>query len=126
MENIEKTEEQNGNKYTIPMLEKGFELLEYLAHFPQGVSMQDIITQLCQPKTSVYRLLTSLMQMGYICKNEEAACYFLSKKLLRLGLAALGESNIVEQSLPQMRTLRDSIRESIMLGVFMHNRVVLL
>lgn len=108
------------------MLEKGFELLEFLGHFPMGVSMQDIITKLCQPKTSVYRLLSSMVQMGYICKNEETARYFLSKKLLRLGLAALGESNIVEQSLPQMRLLRDSIRESIMLGVFMHNRAVLL
>lgn len=126
MENIEKGEEQNGNKYTIPMLEKGFELLEYLGRYPAGVSMQDIVTELSQPKTSVYRLLNSMMQMGYICKNEEAARYFLSKKLLRLGLAALGESNIVEQSLPQMRLLRDSIRESIMLGVLMHNRVVLL
>lgn len=122
----EKPNEPNGNKYTIPMLEKGFELLEFLALYPGGVSMQEIVTRLHQPKTSVYRLLSSLMQMGYIGKNEENACYFLSKKLLRLGLAALGESNLVEQALPQMRRVRDSIRESVMLGVLMHNRVVLL
>lgn len=115
-----------GNKYTIPMLGKGFEVIEMLASFPKGVTMQDIILRLNQPKTSVYRLLNSLLQMGYICKNEESSTYYLSKKLLRLGLAALGESNIVELSLPRMQQLRDSIRESVMLGIFMNNRVVLL
>lgn len=123
---MNKEEEHIDSKYTIPMLEKGFGLLEFLTQYPAGVSMQEIVSQLNQPKTSVYRLLNSMVQMGYICKNEENACYFLSKKLLRLGLAALGESNLVEQSLPQMRVLRDSIRESVMLGIMMHNRVVLL
>ncbi len=122
----ENIENNNGNKYTIPMLEKGFEVIELLSAYPKGVSMQHIINQLNQPKTSVYRLLNSLMQMGYIHKNEDSSSYFLSKKLLRIGLAALGETNIVERALPHMQKLRDSIRESIMLGVMMHNRIVLL
>ena len=108
------------------MLEKSFELIEFLSNYPKGISMQDMIVQLNQPKTSVYRLLNSLMQMGYIGKNEETSRYYLSKKMLRIGLAALGESNIVERALPHMQNLRDTIRESIMLGVLMHNRVVLL
>ena len=120
------TEINNGTKYTIPMLEKSFELIEFLSNYPKGISMQDMIVQLNQPKTSVYRLLNSLMQMGYIGKNEETSRYYLSKKMLRIGLAALGESNIVVRALPHMQNLRDTIRESIMLGVLMHNRVVLL
>lgn len=119
-------EQSTENRYKIPMLEKGFEMLELLARFPAGITMQELIEKLNQPKTSVYRLLLSLTQMGYVCKDEENYRYYLSRKLLRLGLAALGESNIVELALPQMRLLRDSIRESVMLGVLMHNRVVLL
>ena len=124
---IDKTEEdQQVAKYSIPMLEKGFELLELLADYPMGLSMQELVNKLAQPKTSIYRLLNSLSAMGYLTKNGETQRYFLSKKLLRIGLAALGESNIVEQSLPPMRALRDTIKESIMLGVFMENRIVLL
>lgn len=126
METQETEQDKATEKYAIPMLEKGFEVLELFAHHPQGLSMQGIIDKLGMPKTTVYRLLNSLQKMEYLAKNKETQHYYLSKKILRIGLAALGESNIVEQSLPPMRALRDKIKESIMLGGFMENKVVLL
>lgn len=114
------------SNYQVPMLEKGFELIECIANLPKGVTMQKLVDILTISKTTVYRLLTSLTHMGYIYKNEETGEYFLSKKILKLGLSALGESNIVEQSLPLMRLLRDKIKESVMLGVFMNKKVVML
>lgn len=114
------------NRYNIPMLKKSFELLEELGQHPEGQSMQELITALGQAKTSVYRLLLSLMQLGYVCKDEVGCRYYLSRKLLRLGLAALGNANIVERALPHMRRLRDGICESVMLGVLMNDQVVLL
>ena len=119
-------EEKNTAKYNIPMLEKSFELLEFLVNYPSGLPMQEIVNLLDTPKTTIYRLLNSLQSMGYLTKDIDTQRYFLSKRFLRLGLAALGESNIVEQSLAPMRALRDTIKESVMLGVFMENRVVLL
>jgi len=113
-------------KYNVPILEKGFGLLELLADYPQGLTMQEIVNRLELPKTTVFRLLNSLCEMGYLGKNDHTLHYFIARRLLRLGLAALSESNIVEQSLPYMRELRDSIRESIMLGVLMEKKVVLL
>lgn len=114
------------SKYTIPILQKGFEILELLTRFPNGLPMQEIINTLQIPKTTVFRLLNSLTEWGYLSKNRETQHFFLSKKLLKIGLAALGETNIVEQSLPPMRSLRDRIKESVMLGIFMENKVVLL
>lgn len=114
------------SNYHVPMLEKGFELIEAIAKMPNGVTMQRLVGILTISKTTIYRLLTSLTRMGYIYKNDETGEYFLSKKMLKLGLSALGESNIVEQSLPLMRLLRDEIKESVMLGVCMNNKVVLL
>lgn len=108
------------------MLEKSFELLELLIKYPNGLTMQETVNLLNTPKTTVFRLLNSLLNMGYLSKNIDTQQFFLSKKFLKLGLAALGESNIVEQSLSPMRALRDKIKESIMLGVFMENRIVLL
>ena len=127
MMNQEETKEvKNGDKYNIPMLEKSFELLELLIKYPNGLTMQETVNLLNTPKTTVFRLLNSLLNMGYLSKNIDTQQFFLSKKFLKLGLAALGESNIVEQSLSPMRALRDKIKESIMLGVFMENRIVLL
>ena len=120
------TEEKNTTKYNIPMLEKSFELLEFLVNYPSGLTMQEIVNLLDTPKTTIYRLLNSMQGMGYLTKDADTQRYSLSKRFLKLGLAALGESNIVEQSLAPMRALRDTIKESVMLGVFMENRVVLL
>ncbi len=113
-------------KYQIPIVRKTFDLLELLIQYPSGLTMQEIMNKRKQPKTTLFRLLSSLYEMGYLGKNNETQQFYLSRKFLRIGLAALGESNIVEQSLPPMRALRDEIKESIMLGVFMDNKVVLL
>lgn len=113
-------------QYNVPILRKGFAVMECLADHPGGLTMQEIINTLELPKTTAFRLLSSMVEMGYLILNPESARYTLARRLLRLGLAALGQSNIVEQALGPMRMLRDSVRESVMLGVFIANRVVLL
>lgn len=112
--------------YLVPILHKGFSLMEYLGRYPGGRTMAEALADLDFPKTTLHRLLTALAEEGYICLDRETGRYTLSRRLLRLGLAALGEAGLVEYALQPMRTLRDRIRESVMLGVFMDNRVVLL
>lgn len=118
--------EDKSKIYNIPMLEKGFELLEYISQNPSGVTMKRMIENLTISKTTIFRLLISLSEMGYIYKNDQTSEYFLSKKMLRVGLAAIGEPNLVEQAMPLMRTLRDEVGEIVMLGVMMNNKAVLL
>ena len=70
MMNQEETKEvKNGDKYNIPMLEKSFELLELLIKYPNGLTMQETVNLLNTPKTTVFRLLNSLLNMGYLSKN---------------------------------------------------------
>ena len=39
-------EEKNTAKYNIPMLEKSFELFEFLVNYPSGFPMQDYISSI--------------------------------------------------------------------------------
>ena len=94
----EEMQEKNAAKYNIPMLEKSFELLEFLVNYPSGLTMQELVNLLDTPKTTIYRLLSSMQGMGYLTKDADTQRFSLSKRFLKLGLAALGESNIVEQS----------------------------
>lgn len=112
--------------YSIPMLKKSFDMLDLLTRYPEGVTLLEATHILQLSKTTVYRVIGSLQEMGYISKNETTARYYLTKKLLCMGLKALGEANIVEISLPVMQALRDDIKESIMLGVLIDNKVMLL
>ena len=80
MMNQEETKEvKNGDKYNIPMLEKSFELLELLIKYPNGLTMQETVNLLNTPKTTVFRLLNSLLNMGYLSKNIDTQQFFLSK-----------------------------------------------
>ena len=79
MMNQEETKEvKNGDKYNIPMLEKSFELLELLIKYPNGLTMQETVNLLNTPKTTVFRLLNSLLNMGYLSKNIDTQQFFLS------------------------------------------------
>lgn len=73
------TEEKNTTKYNIPMLEKSFELLEFLVNYPSGLTMQEIVNLLDTPKTTIYRLLNSMQGMGYLTKDADTQRYSLSK-----------------------------------------------
>lgn len=112
--------------YLVPILHKGFGLMEYLGRYAGGRTMAETLADLDFPKTTLHRLLAALAEEGYICLDPETGRYALSRRLLRLGLAALGEASLAEHALQPMRALRDRVRESVMLGVFMDNRVVLL
>lgn len=114
------------SKYHIPVLQKVLEIQELMTSYPQGLTLQEIVNELNIAKTTAFRILNFMMEAGYLCKNIETQRFYLSKKYLSIGLAALGERNIVEQALPAMRALRDEIRETVMLGAFVDNRVVLL
>lgn len=112
--------------YLVPILHKGFALMEYLGRWPGGRTLAQTLADLDFPKTTLHRLLAALAEDGYVCLDPETGRFTLSRRLLRLGLAALGEAGLVEYALQPMRALRDRVRESVMLGVFMDNRVVLL
>lgn len=112
--------------YLVPILCKAFALMEYLGQWPGGRTMAEALADLDFPKTTLHRLLGALTEEGYLALDSETGRYTLSRRLLRLGLAALGEAGLVEYALRPMRALRDKVRESIMLGAFMDNRVVLL
>jgi len=114
------------NKYNVPILEKGMELLELLGNHHNGLTIQEMCKCLNHSKTSIYRIATTLLEMGYLTKDDDSNRFLLSRKIFRLGLAALGEANILERAIEPMKRLRDDVKESVMLGTLVGNEAVLL
>lgn len=119
-------QEISNNKYNVPILEKGMELLEILGNHHNGLTIQEMCKCLNHSKTSIYRIATTFLKMGYLTKDEESNRFLLSRKIFRLGLAALGEANILERAIEPMKRLRDDVKESVMLGTLVGNEAVLL
>ena len=112
------------NNYTVPALEKGMKLLEFLADYPAGLTMSEM-TDTAIPTATLYRMLTTFVQLGYISKDDNDR-YRLNRKLLSLAYKSIDENSIIEKALPFMRELRNLVNETVMLGTLYGNEGVVL
>lgn len=105
------------NKYSVPNLERALIILQHLAGKPHGMTQKELIDALNVSKNSVYRITQTLIEHGYIARDEATRCYFLTRKMMMIGACAMGDDRIVEHSVDEMRTLRDTVNASVYLAV---------
>jgi len=108
------------------MIAKSMEVLELLADHLNGLSLQEMVGLLHYPKSSVYKIVTTLHDLNYLGRELGSSRYYLSRKLLGLGLSAVSSYDIIEKSKENMKQLRDEIGESIMIGTILDKEVILL
>ena len=72
---MEKAEEN----YKVPNLEKGIAVLEYLSLYSLGRTLQAIKSELDISQTTAYRILNTLVRLGYLIYNEDTKHYKLSR-----------------------------------------------
>ena len=56
--------------YLIPILSKGFDVLELLERFHGPISLEDVYKETHISKTSVYRILKTLVHRGYVAQTQ--------------------------------------------------------
>jgi len=108
--------EAESSRYMVPALERGLAILELLATEPKGKGIVEIASSLGLPKPSVFRMLVTLHEKGYL-EKDDASVYRLSRKLLSLGYAAIDGQGLVEKSADVLRKLRDASGETALLAV---------
>lgn len=113
-------------RYHIPNLKRALEVFEVLAKNTDGISLSDIARTTGYSKNSIFRILCTLEDCGYVVKNKDQRKIRMSRKLAALGYAAFGESNIVERSMDVIRKMRDDLAETSMLGTLLEEDCVLL
>ena len=109
------------SRYHVPNLTRALRILELLAEHPEGLTTTMITDALKFPRNSVFRITSTLLEYGYLLRDEETKMFQLSQKLLTMGYTALGEETLVEKSLPVMRQLRDRFKETVPLGILHGN-----
>lgn len=113
-------------RYHIPNLKRGLEVFELLAKNPDGLTLPDIARLSGYSKSSIFRILCTLEDCGYVAKNRDERTFRMSRKLAALGYAAFGESNIVERSMDILRQMRDRLGETAMLGAMLDDGCVMI
>jgi len=75
--------------YLIPILSKALDVLELLEQTKGPIALEDVYQQTKISKTSVYRILKTLVHRGYVAQGESGQYRLVSRpRRLRFGVAA--------------------------------------
>lgn len=99
----------------IEALAKGFVLLEVLGRSSDGLTLPELTSSLKMVKSSVFRLLYTLEQLGYVTRSGPH--YRLGLKCILLGEFALGQTNLSQIARPYLERIRDEFKETANLAI---------
>jgi IclR family KDG regulon transcriptional repressor len=103
-------------------VQKAFRLLEILGQ-KQPVRPSEIVKQLALSRSNVYRLFSTLQEMGYVEKDFDSK-YNLSFKIFILGNTVLRRNQLSDVAHPYMARLAEKCGENVNLGVMYEQKVL--
>lgn len=112
--------------YSVPGLERGLAILEFLAEHPEGKTQNEIAEELKCPSASVFRMTLSMEKAGYLVRNPQTKAFRHTMKMLMMGQKAISEIDLVGNTLPTMRKLRDALHDTVALGVLNEMEIIVL
>ena len=101
-------------------------ILELLGKHPAGLGLVDIARALEIPNNSVFRIASTLTQMGYLHRCEKTKRFVMTRKLLGIGYASISQQNIVAVSIEFLKQLRDEVKETVAIAILLPQEAVLL
>ena len=113
--------EQKETKNPVQSAERIFQVMEMLADHGE-MGLMEISTALGLHKSTVHRLLMSLVYMGYAKQDEVSQKYMLSYKIVSMAGKMLDRMDILQVAKPYMERLSDISGETVHLvqreGIF--------
>lgn len=101
---------------SIAVLDKTFAILEVLARTGRALSLAELAEECRMPKPTVYRILRSLRDLGYVEQPDRGGAYRLSDRLASLREFGRDEA-LRDKALPLMRELHERFDETVNLGL---------
>ncbi|MEI8621396.1 helix-turn-helix domain-containing protein [Pseudoalteromonas sp. Hal273] len=112
------------NKYAVPALDKGLDILEYLAHKGSACSQSEIAAGLGRSANEIYRVLVGLESRGYLIRDEFSGRYSLSLKLYNLSRSISPIDQVRQCAIPYMEDLAVSLGQSCYLTMLYQSQAM--
>lgn len=116
-------QEKQQNRYTIHSIEKALDLIEILSE-RESASLMELVELLQQPKSSLYRIILTLENKGFITRSEDDGKYCLGYKHLTITKNLLEKNNLRGAAIPEMNSLVDRYGDTVNLGVLAGHEVL--
>lgn len=108
---------QRSNPYAIGVLGRAFDILAIFSHARPSLSLGEVVTAVGLPKTTVFRVLSSLVERGYCECDPQTGKYSLGFELLRLADIRRRQTSVHDVAAPAMREIRNAVNETVILSV---------
>ena len=109
-------------KYRVPVVRSTFQILEELSRV-DALGLSEITERTRIPKSTVFRVLSTLLEMGYVVRDERRN-YAVSLALAQLGSNEGSSTTLRNLALPYMLELRNQHGETVNLGVLNLDKVM--
>ena len=103
--------------YQIAVVARTLDVLEMLAASDEPIALADLARGLEATKSSVFRILMTLEQRGYVARDLASGRYRLGTRLPYLGTRALQGMQLRHLARPALESLFHRFRETVNLGV---------
>lgn len=110
-----KTPSRNLDAMPSPTGAKTLALIDLLAQHPAGLSSAEAARKSGITGNLVFRVLKTLVEMGYATQREDNKLYALSNRLLDLSRPKVGDRSLVLCAHGALRSLRDDTGETVQL-----------
>ena len=111
-------------KYSAPALEKGLDIIEYLSSRDEGENLTSIASGIGKSNGEIFRMLSVLVQRGFVDRLPESDRFLLSDKLFRLGLNRPRKKNLMALAIPAMEEFARECQNACHLAVRAGNEIV--
>lgn len=106
-----------GRNHLIGSVAGTFEVLEVFGERPGPLALSAIAQATGKPKSSVHRILSTLVNVGFVAQEPASGLYRLTLKVWRLGMSALGDLDVIKLSRRHLEELMRAADETVHLAV---------
>jgi IclR family pca regulon transcriptional regulator len=111
------SEDAKSEKNVVQSLAKGFQVIEAFTSDEPELVLADVARRTGLDKGTTFRLLNTLVLLGYVEKVDDTRRFRLTLKCLDIGFNAIARSDLRAQSRPILRGLVGELNEAASLGV---------
>jgi IclR family transcriptional regulator, acetate operon repressor len=110
--------------YAGNVTERTVAVIEVLALTEEPIRLSDLAQRIGIPKSGVHRILTSLMERGWVEQNQESDCYTLTLRMALLGQRQLALLDVDNLRQPILDGLAARTKELVRLTAVQNDKLV--
>ena len=92
-------------------IDRTLDIVELMVDLPEGMALGDIAMRLSLPKSAAHRLVSQLVQRGYMEQDAASQHYKLSMRLMILGFRHLSNTGLADVCQPELDDLAERTGE---------------